>query len=119
MSTRSLLDQQRVSGYAHASMSTSPPAAKDAAKASVEISILGQRLNVRADGDPRHVERLASYVRRKVDELSAQGAVPSIKLAVLAALNIADDYFRALDETRELKRQVAQRSRALLAELED
>ena len=39
-------------------------------------------------------------------------------LAVLAALNIADDYFRALEETRELKRQVALKSRALLRELD-
>ena len=38
--------------------------------------------------------------------------------AVLAALNIADDYFRALDDARELERQVAQKSRALLAELD-
>jgi cell division protein ZapA len=91
---------------------------KSAAKQQVEIQILGQRMVLRADEDPRHVERLATYVKRKVDELSANGPVTSQKLAVLAALNIADDYFRALDEAREFKRQVAQKSRAMLAELE-
>ena len=88
------------------------------AKHSVEVQLLGQRMVLKADDDPKHVERLVSYVKRKVDELSANGPISSQKLAVLAALNIADDYFRALDETRELKRQVAQRSRALLYELD-
>ncbi len=96
----------------------SSKAQKGGTKQSVEIQILGQRMVLRADEDPRHVERLASYVKRKVDELSAHGPVTSQKLAVLAALNIADDYFRALDEAREFKRQVAARSRAMLSELE-
>jgi cell division protein ZapA (FtsZ GTPase activity inhibitor) len=79
---------------------------------------LGQRMVLRGDDDPHHVERLAGYVKRKVDEVSTRGPVTSSKIALLAALNIADDYFRALEETREIKRQVALKSRALLAELE-
>src|SRR5687768_719826 len=99
-------------------MTNGRPQGKGAPKRSVEVEILGQRMVLKAEDDPRHVERLASYVKRKVDELSAHGPVSSAKLAVLAALNIADDYFRALDEAREFKRQVAQRSRAMLSELE-
>ncbi len=73
---------------------------------------------LKADDDPRHIERLASYVKRKVDEVSARGPISSSKLALLAALNIADDYFRALDEAREFKRQVAAKSRAMLCEID-
>ena len=87
-------------------------------KPSVEIQILGQRLAIKAGDDPAKLERLVGYVKRKIDELSANGPVSSSKLAVLAALNVADDYFRILDEMRELKRQVAQKSRALLNELD-
>ena len=85
---------------------------------SVEVHILGQRMSLKADDDPRHVERIAAYVKRKVDELSGGGPLSATKLAVLAAINIADDYFRALDEGRAFKREVAARSRALLEELE-
>lgn len=92
---------------------------KKSSKQRVEVQILGQRMLLKSDEDPRHVERLASYVKRKVDEVAAHGPVSSSKLAVLAALNIADDYFRALEEAREFKRTVAQRSRSLLGELED
>lgn len=88
-------------------------------KKRVEVQILGQRMMLKSSDDPRHVERLASYVKRKVDEVAAHGPISSNKLAVLAALNIADDYFRALDEGREFRREVADRSRELLAQLED
>lgn len=97
-------------------MSTSSP--HRTTKPGIEVQILGQRLVLKAGDDPRHVERLVGYVKRKIDELSAAGPISSAKLAVLVALNIADDYFRALDEMRELKRQVAQKSRALLHDLD-
>ena len=84
----------------------------------IEVTILGQRMALKADEDPRHLERLASYINRKADEVSGGAPIATTKLAVLAALNIANDYFRALDDTREFKRQVADKSRVLLAELE-
>jgi cell division protein ZapA len=93
-------------------------AAPENRKQSIEVQILGQRMMVRCDDDPHHVERLASYVKRKVDEVAARGPITGTKIALLAALNIADDYFRALEAARELKRQVAAKSRALLADLE-
>jgi len=97
----------------------SSAAQKSPSKQRVEVQILGQRMLLKSDEDPRHVERLASYVKRKVDEVAAHGPIASSKLAVLAALNIADDYFRALEESRAFKREVASRSRALLDELEE
>ncbi|MBI5508829.1 MAG: cell division protein ZapA [Deltaproteobacteria bacterium] len=91
---------------------------KNTDKKTVEVQILGQRMVLKANDDSRHVERLASYVKRKVDEVAAHGPISSTKLALLAALNIADDYFRTMDEAREFKRQVATKSRAMLVELE-
>ncbi len=51
----------------------------------IEVTILGQRMLLKADEDPKHVERLASYVNRKVDEASGGGSVATTKLAILAA----------------------------------
>ncbi len=83
----------------------------------VEVTICGQRMALRTDDDPRRLERLAHYVQRKVDEVSCQGPVAQSKLMVLTALNIADDYFRSLDENREFKQEVANRSRTMLCDL--
>ena len=85
----------------------------------VEVQILGQRLVLKGADDARHVERLAGYVKRKIDEIATTGPVSSTKLAVLAAINIADDYFRALEDARDFKQEVASRSRGLLRDLED
>ena len=85
----------------------------------VEVHILGQRMLLKSNDDARHIERLATYVKRKIDEVAAHGPVSTSKLAVLAALNIADDYFRSMDEAREFKRSVAEKSRAILANLDD
>ncbi len=85
----------------------------------VEVQILGQRFTLKGSQDPQYVERLAAYVKRKIDEVGARGPISSPKLAVLAALNIADDYFRALEDAREFKQEVADKSRGLLRELDD
>ena len=92
------------------------------ARNTVEVMILGQRMVLKVDHDRARVEQLASYVRDKADELERQfrgkQPLPPAKLATLLAINIADDYFAARDERRELASAVAQRSRQLLAELE-
>ena len=88
-------------------------------KRRVEVEILGQRMLLKADQDPGKVERLAAYVKRKVDEVSAHGPVSSSKIAVLAALNIAEDYFEALEDARVFREQVAEKSRRILKSIED
>ena len=93
-------------------------ATKDPKQASVEVTILGQHMALRAGDDPERIQRIAAYINRKVDELSSKGPVSSQKLAVLVALNIADDYFRILDEAKDFKHQVAAKSRAMLLEID-
>ncbi len=62
----------------------------------VTVEIAGQRYPIRSDLDERYVARLAAYVDQKLR--TAAGAAPTsdgMGLAVLVALNIADEYFRA------------------------
>jgi cell division protein ZapA len=62
----------------------------------VHVEIFGQTYAVRAGADPAYVEQLARYVDEQMREVSrGSGAVDSVRIAVLAALNIADEYFRA------------------------
>jgi len=65
----------------------------------VHVEIFGQEYAVRGGEDPGYVERLAAYVDEQMKEVSrAGGAVDSLRIAVLAALNIADERFRLQDE---------------------
>ena len=57
----------------------------------VVVDIYDQIYQLRGT-DPAHIERLAALVDRKMRAVSAHGAtVDSLRVAVLAALNIADE----------------------------
>ena len=58
----------------------------------VQVEIFGQTYSVKAGGD-------VSYVKKDVSR--ASGAVDSLKVAVLAALNLADECFRLRDEAQD------------------
>jgi cell division protein ZapA len=79
----------------------------------VHVEVHGQRYPIRTTLDPGYVQDLASYVDRRM--ALASGASPStdmLGLAVLTALNIADELFRARDE-RDDSSSVTARAAAL------
>ncbi|MBI3939550.1 MAG: cell division protein ZapA [Acidobacteria bacterium] len=60
------------------------------------VTILNQAYSIRSDDDPEYVRRLAGYVDQKLNQISqATPTVDSLKVAILTALNIADELFRA------------------------
>jgi cell division protein ZapA len=65
----------------------------------VTVEIAGQPYPIRSTLEPKYVAELAAYVDQKMR--AASDAAPSsdlLGLAVLVALNIADEYFRARDQ---------------------
>ena len=75
------------------------------------VEIQGQRYPIRSSLDPEYVARLALYVEEKMR--AAGDSTPtgdSLRLAVLAALNIADELFRCRDANRTRDGQLAERA---------
>ena len=69
--------------------------ATEASGVVVDIEILGQPYKVRSNLDANYVAELAAYVDQKMQTASEQTAgADSLRIAVLAALNIADDYLK-------------------------
>jgi len=65
----------------------------------VRVEILGREYVLKSDEDQGRIEKIAAYVNQKIREVSGgPQAVSTLNAAILAALNIADDYFRILDE---------------------
>ena len=61
----------------------------------VHVEIFGQTYAVRAGTDPAYVEKLAAFVDEQMKDVSrSSGAVDSLRVAVLTALNLADECFR-------------------------
>ena len=64
----------------------------------INVEIAGQAYPIRSTLDPKYVAELAAYVDEKMRAASdAAPASDLLGLAVLVALNIADEYFRARD----------------------
>jgi cell division protein ZapA len=68
---------------------------------STTVEIFGQSYNVRGDGDPNYLAELARFVDSRMREVAAQVAtVDPMKIAILAALNIADEFSRFKDDRK-------------------
>jgi cell division protein ZapA len=82
----------------------------------LQVEIFGQTYSVQAGADPGYIESVASYVDHQMRDVSrASGAVDSVRIAVLAALNIADELFRARSAGREGGDRLEERTKHLVA----
>ena len=75
------------------------------------VEIHGQRYPIRSALDADYVGRLARYVDEKM--LTAADTTPgsdALRLAVLAALNVADELFRCRDTNRARSGELAERA---------
>ncbi|REJ78671.1 MAG: cell division protein ZapA [Acidobacteria bacterium] len=78
---------------------------------SIRVEIYNQTYNIRSDGDNDYIIKLAEYVDTKMREIaSGTLTVDSLKVAILAALHIADEYHRLENETEQNDAQLATRS---------
>ena len=60
------------------------------------VTIFGRTYSLRGGGDPTYLGHLAKEVDRRMREVAdATGTADTLKVAILAALNIADDNLRA------------------------
>ncbi len=86
--------------------------------APVKVQIFGQAYSIQGELDARYVQKLAKYVDEKMQVIAdATGTVDTQKLAVLAALAIADELHsmqRERSDEEELLREQAERCLTLV-----
>lgn len=81
----------------------------------VQVEIFGQSYNLKGDADPKYINELSDYVDQKMREVSsATPTVESLKIAILAALNIADETRRQTDERDIREKEVNKKLESLL-----
>jgi len=60
------------------------------------VTIFGRTYHLRGAEDPQHLSELASIVDGKMREIAEHtGTADTLKVAILASLNIADEYLRS------------------------
>jgi cell division protein ZapA len=80
----------------------------------VHVEINGMRYPIRSQLDAAYVADLAAYVEQKMQLAARESpAGDTLKIAVLAALNIADECFRAREEGSAHRHDLTRRAREL------
>ena len=69
----------------------------------VAVKIYGQEYNISGETSREHIMRVADYVDSKMQEIGDAVNTSNTGVAVLAAVNIADEYFGRESEIDELK----------------
>src|SRR6266446_1029582 len=81
------------------------------ASPTIKVEIYDQAYTVRSDGDPDYLKQLAEYVDQRMREISSGTlTVDSRKVAILAALYIADELHQLRRSHEAADEQLATRS---------
>ncbi len=84
----------------------------------VELTVLGQTLTVRSEAPADYLRSLAKYLEDRVATIRKGGVRDADTALVLAALDIADELFRARDDVSRREGDVSARLGALVSLLE-
>src|SRR3982751_2538532 len=81
------------------------------AEQTIRVEIYNQTYSIRSDGDNEYIQDLAEYVDAKMREISSGTmTVDSLKVAILAALHIADEYYQLKHTQAQSDAQLGTRS---------
>ena len=70
------------------------------------VRIAGKDYTIASYDSEEYVNRVAAWVNRRMDELGAATHLPAAQLAVLTAVNAADDMMKSRDEIRRLQAEL-------------
>jgi len=84
-------------------------------KQNIRVNIYGQEYPIKSEADIDYVQRVAEYVDRKMKEIAEK--IPGrtqTQIAVLAALNIADDLFKEREDKEKKLTEVEEKTQSLI-----
>ena len=82
-------------------------------KTTEKVEIFGQEYKIKGVGNPQYIHKIAGYVDKKMREIAHSSDIMSqSRIAILAALNIADEYYQ---EKEAKKKQAAEKAAAIAA----
>jgi cell division protein ZapA len=85
----------------------------------VDIKVFGQTYTVKTDTEEDHIQEVARYVNEKMDEvLKKTRSVSTMNVAILTALNIADDLLREKERRIALLREIETKSKELAEKID-
>lgn len=88
-------------------------------KQSVTVEIAGERHVLRSDAAADYTRSVAAHVDETIRSLGVGNTLDSHRSAILAAMTITDELFRARQDLEAMRKEIAQRSGRLAELLEE
>jgi cell division protein ZapA len=88
---------------------------KEERKQNIRVNIYGQEYPIKSEADAGYVQKVAEYVDGKMKEIA--GKIPArtqSQIAVLAALNIADELFKEREDKEKKLTEVEEKTQSLI-----
>jgi len=88
-------------------------------KKTFEVILLNQKFQLKSESDEKYVQRVADYVNKKLFDVQEKTkSVSSLNVALLAALNIADDFFKIKGERKDKVDKVRHKVKEIISMIE-
>jgi cell division protein ZapA len=85
----------------------------------VEIKVFGQTYTVKTDVEEDHIQEVARYVNKKMDDvLKKTRSISTLNVAILTALNLADDLLKEKAKREDLLREIEMKSKDLAEKID-
>jgi cell division protein ZapA len=85
----------------------------------IEVEVFGQTFTVNSEDDEKYVRQLASYVDQRMRQVGGTSkTVVPLRVAIMAAMSIADEYYKASRREAEIEEEAARLSALLVERME-
>jgi len=86
----------------------------------VKVNIFGNTYTIQGDAPADYIQQLAGFVHDKMADVARNISTGNpTQIAILAALNIADEYFQVRDMKVSLTSDIENKARALISMLDE
>ena len=86
----------------------------------IKVDIFGRTYTIKGETGPEYIYELASYVDEKMKKMSGNLGDKNVSnIAILTALNIADEYFQLLKIKNGADLEIVRKTKGMISMLED
>ncbi len=91
-------------------------------KNEVTVNVQNVEISVRTDKDPEYIKKIAEYVNERMQRITQNAgfnSVTSMKIAIMAALDIANEVFELKLKNKEMEEAIKNKTEQLVGMLEE
>ncbi len=79
-------------------------------KQTITVTIMGQEYTLKASEEQGYVEKIAALVDKEIESVIKGSGASHLRGSVLAAMNLADNYYKEQNKCQELENQIKERT---------